>query len=522
MQTASERKSAELQESGLSSKEGFAWRGETGGSTPKVPSPASVSASHAWLNRVTQEEEERKRRGMEEEEDGRKGDGSVEEKEVESRGKKDMQDKLNKLFGQPADPWVSAVEKAPAPGLFDQKASASGFEQQKQQPVKVVYYRALYPFDARSHDEISIQPGDVIMVDESQTGEPGWLGGELRGRTGWFPANYAERIPESEAPISLRSSSSATPPSTQQPMTTPPSASGHTSTSTSSANSNWADFSTTWPSSTASQSDSEGWDAWPTSSANQNPSLSVPSAQLRQRSAFTPATMTTGSSPSPVLGQGEKVEGLQAQALYPWRAKKDNHLNFNKNEIITVLEQQDMWWLGELQNGQRGWFPKSYVKLISANTTIPAGAAVRSKNTNESGISESPPNGKRPSSSPAKPSESGEEYVAMYTYESSEQGDLSFQQGDIVVVTRKEGDWWTGMVGGKTGVFPSNYVKPRDSVTDSLGPAGKTGSLGKKPEIAQVIAAYSATGAEQLTLAPGQLILIRKKNPGGWWEGELQ
>ena len=41
-------------------------------------------------------------------------------------------------------------------------------------------------------------------------------------------------------------------------------------------------------------------------------------------------------------------------------------------------------------------------------------------------------------------------------------------------------------------------------------------------EIAQVIAPYTATGAEQLTLAPGQLILIRKKNPGGWWEGELQ
>lgn len=55
------------------------------------------------------------------------------------------------------------------------------------------------------------------------------------------------------------------------------------------------------------------------------------------------------------------------------------------------------------------------------------------------------------------------EYIAMYTYESTEQGDLSFQQGDIVMVTRKEGDWWTGVVGGKTGVFPSNYVKPRDS-----------------------------------------------------------
>lgn len=64
------------------------------------------------------------------------------------------------------------------------------------------------------------------------------------------------------------------------------------------------------------------------------------------------------------LLKGEKVEGLQAQALYPWRAKKDNHLNFNKNDVITVLEQQDMWWFGEVQ-GHKGWFPKSYVKLIS-------------------------------------------------------------------------------------------------------------------------------------------------------------
>lgn len=67
---------------------------------------------------------------------------------------------------------LSTVEKSPGPSLFDQKVTVSGFgqpppqqpPQQQQQPVKVVYYRALYPFDARSHDEISITPGDVIMV----------------------------------------------------------------------------------------------------------------------------------------------------------------------------------------------------------------------------------------------------------------------------------------------------------------------------------------------------------------------
>ncbi|XP_035250130.1 intersectin-1-like isoform X3 [Anguilla anguilla] len=452
--------------------------------------------------------------------------------EDEGQSRKEVQNKLNKLFLQQPD-QVTPATQSPWP---TEKVPVSGFNQDK---VKVVFYRALYPFEARSHDEITIQPGDIVMVDESQTGEPGWLGGELNGKTGWFPANYAEKMPEAEVSVSLRSaagsgsapklaarttptSASATPTTapTQPPpleaLPTPPPATPAapavpTPSTSSSSSSNWADFSTTWPSSTVDKSEVDGWDSWPT-----QPSLSVPSAgQLRQRSAFTPATLT-GSSPSPVLGQGEKVEGLQAQALYPWRAKKDNHLNFNKSDVITVLEQQDMWWFGEVQ-GLRGWFPKSYVKLISGPLRQP----IRSESISvESGSTESPPIVKRPSPSSSKPLEPGEEFIAMYTYESNEQGDLTFQQGDVIVVLKKEGDWWTGAVGDRTGVFPSNYVKPRDS--EGLGPAGKTGSLGKKPEIAQVIAPYSATGAEQLTLAPGQLILIRKKNPGGWWEGELQ
>ncbi|XP_072556765.1 intersectin-1-like isoform X3 [Paramormyrops kingsleyae] len=448
-----------------------------------------------------------------------------------SQNKIDMHEKLSKMFSQQPDPGKLPAQ---SPWPMAEKIPVTGFNQDK---VKVVFYRALYPFEARSHDEITIHPGDIVMVDESQTGEPGWLGGELKGNTGWFPANYAEKIPETEVPASIRvgaglgplpsltafatpttttTTSGPTPTPAQAPptdsMATSPAAAASTAlpapASSLSSSGNWADFSSTWPSNASEKSESDAWDPWPT-----QPALSVPSAgQRRQRSAFTPAALT-GSSPSPVLGQGEKVEGLQAQALYPWRAKKDNHLNFNKSDVITVLEQQDMWWFGEVQ-GMRGWFPKSYVKLISGPQ--------RQSVSIDSGSSESPPNVKRPTPSPSsRPLEGGEEYIAMYTYESSEQGDLTFQQGDVIIVLKKEGDWWTGTAGDKTGVFPSNYVKPKDS-DQGPGPAGKSSSLGKKPEIAQVIAPYAATGPEQLTLAPGQLILIRKKNPGGWWEGELQ
>ena len=39
---------------------------------------------------------------------------------------------------------------------------------------------------------------------------------------------------------------------------------------------------------------------------------------------------------------------MRVVALYPWKAKRDNHLSFNKCDVITVLEQQDIWWSGQL------------------------------------------------------------------------------------------------------------------------------------------------------------------------------
>ncbi|XP_069137970.1 uncharacterized protein [Argopecten irradians] len=72
-----------------------------------------------------------------------------------------------------------------------------------------------------------------------------------------------------------------------------------------------------------------------------------------------------------------------------------------------------------------------------------------------------------------------------------------------------------------TSIAPS--VIPEPAPAASTTQTSKSGSLPlKKPEIASVIASYTATGPEQLSLQPGQLIQVRKKSPSGWWEGELQ
>ncbi|KAL3194266.1 hypothetical protein MRX96_016398 [Rhipicephalus microplus] len=155
-----------------------------------------------------------------------------------------------------------------------------------------------------------------------------------------------------------------------------------------------------------------------------------------------------------------------------------------------------------------------------------------------------------------------EKFVALYAYQSQEPGDLSFNAGDVISVSKKEGEWWTGTLAGQTGIFPSNYVRlyepevkeekaasaageiPMNTTStlptnEELGFAGaevqparpetpqsdgkvKNSKMIKKPEIVSVIAPYKATGPEQLTLEKGQLIQVRKKTDSGWWEGELQ
>ena len=39
---------------------------------------------------------------------------------------------------------------------------------------------------------MTFKTGDIIVVNPDQGHEPGWLGGELDGKVGWFPEAYVE------------------------------------------------------------------------------------------------------------------------------------------------------------------------------------------------------------------------------------------------------------------------------------------------------------------------------------------
>ncbi|KAI8643067.1 hypothetical protein BD408DRAFT_343171 [Parasitella parasitica] len=68
-----------------------------------------------------------------------------------------------------------------------------------------------------------------------------------------------------------------------------------------------------------------------------------------------------------------------------------------------------------------------------------------------------PPPSRKPVMAPSEPVAK-----ALYAFEGQQQGDLSFQEGEVITIVQKtdsQDDWWTGKINGRQGIFPANYVQ---------------------------------------------------------------
>ena len=148
----------------------------------------------------------------------------------------------------------------------------------------------------------------------------------------------------------------------------------------------------------------------------------------------------------------------QYQVIYNFQARNGDELNLSEGDVINVPSDQSSaepgWVYGEL-DGQYGMVPENYITKLS--DAVPE--------------QQNPPESFSPSVLPAesyaKPQPQYEVQsdlcVALYNYESPEAGDLNFIQGDVIQVLTRDGEWWTGQLNGREGIFPATFVKPLDA-----------------------------------------------------------
>ncbi|KAF4122820.1 SH3 domain-containing YSC84-like protein 1 [Geosmithia morbida] len=94
----------------------------------------------------------------------------------------------------------------------------------------------------------------------------------------------------------------------------------------------------------------------------------------------------------------------------------------------------------------------------SRSNTVTSGGAFGGKSSGPARPTAPKPNFASKQTAALKPNEA----VALYNFDADQPGDLGFKKGEVITILKKTdstNDWWTGMIGSRHGIFPSNYVK---------------------------------------------------------------
>lgn len=98
-----------------------------------------------------------------------------------------------------------------------------------------------------------------------------------------------------------------------------------------------------------------------------------------------------------------------------------------------MVRKQDGWWEGVL-NEKRGIFPDTFVRPIDKE---PSAVVYRNR----------------------KDSSRIRRCRVAFSYKQDHEDELNLNVGDIIeVLGEEEEGWWRGVLNGKEGVFPSNFV----------------------------------------------------------------
>ena len=151
-------------------------------------------------------------------------------------------------------------------------------------------------------------------------------------------------------------------------------------------------------------------------------------------------------------------------AAYPFNGVEAKHMSFAAGSTIDVLEKQEEWWRGRLKDGTTGWFPKNYV---SAGGGGLGSAVAKAAKKEAKRAAPKPPGGAKSADAPtpiAPAAPAGVAFIAAYDFQGQESTDLSFGEGDVIMVTKQEGEWWEGSTrDGRSGIFPASFVEAQES-----------------------------------------------------------
>lgn len=326
-----------------------------------------------------------------------------------------------------------------------------GMFKRKNPVFGVATYKVLYSYKPQQKDDLELIEGELVALIEAPVGGDWWRG-RVRDKEGWFPKTYVDYfdIHEEEkkkkeedletAAAAIRAASFAftldrgglgTPSSTKKNILSTPvlavSKFDHVEKET-----NFMNITST-------------------PDLNQD-CLNTPLIDDKvDTPVVTEALSSTSGNDSPLPNDEIYI------AKFDCVGQSESELQLTKGDKVIIIEQADNgWWHGVIGD-RHGWVPESFLESIDENTQ----KNIEEKDNLNDEIEEFRPRGMTEFHSGTSEEVEASEYKAITSFSSEREGDLSFDEGDILLVywANKNG-WWYGAVESKQGWFPGSYVEP--------------------------------------------------------------
>ena len=197
-------------------------------------------------------------------------------------------------------------------------------------------------------------------------------------------------------------------------------------------------------------------------------------------------------------------------------AQSSNELELVKGMTIEVLEEIDEFWCeGQTKDGVKGMFPRTFVDLPPLEIPSSIDKVIDESGNNNIVIEEEDHANISPVATEQSIDVAGSSIplytvVALYQYHSDEPGDLSFSEGDeIIVLSEIDGAWCTGQLGANTGMFPLGYVKIIESSHRV------SSELNNQPDISEQDTNSVEISEQDVSIVEVQKPVINKKKAPG-------
>ncbi|XP_070846718.1 SH3 domain-containing protein 19 [Chaetodon trifascialis] len=231
------------------------------------------------------------------------------------------------------------------------------------------------------------------------------------------------------------------------------------------------------------------------------------------------------NSPKPLPERKAKpppatVSGPRCVARFDFEGEHGDELSFSEGDVIQLKAFVGQEWARGQIGNVTGIFPLNFVEVIEDLPPPPSQQQTQTSRIALPGMVASPSAHPEAAKPAQQASQSSVEWVvALYDFAGNADGDLSFQQGDCILISQHiDAEWSRGRLNGKEGIFPRAFVESctGQQSSNSQQHVAAGGSR------ARALYDFTSDCDEELSLQVGDIITGLESIDDEWFLGDLR